>query len=70
MISAMLSIPAWFGIKTWLQNFAYHINFNIIFFAGTLLSVTLLVFIIAVLTVSYNSYRAATANPAQSLKME
>ena len=69
MISALLSIPAWFGIRTWLQNFAYHINFNIIIYAGTLLSVTLVVFIIAILTVSYNSYRAATANPAQSLKL-
>jgi len=70
MISALLSIPAWFGIRAWLQNFAYHIDFNIIIFAGAWLGVITVVLIISILTVSYNSYRAATANPAQSLRME
>ena len=70
MISALLSIPAWFGIRAWLQNFAYHIDFNIILFAGALLGVTMMVLIIAILTVSYNSYKAATANPAQSLRVQ
>ena len=69
-ISAILSIPAWFGIKAWLQNFAYPIDFNILYYAGASLGVTLVVLIIALLTVSINSYRAATANPAQSLRAE
>jgi len=70
LISALLALPAWYGVKAWLQNFAYPIDFNILIYAGTLLGVTLIVLIIAVLTVSYNSYRAATANPAQCLRVE
>ncbi len=69
-ISALLSIPAYFGVRAWLQNFAYHIDFHIGFYALVLLGVTLIILIIALLTVSYNSYRAATANPAESLRVE
>jgi putative ABC transport system permease protein len=69
-ISALISIPAYFGIRAWLQNFAYHIDFNVLVYALVLLGVTLVVLIIALLTVSYNSYQAATANPAESLRVE
>ncbi len=69
-ISALISIPAYFGVRSWLQNFAYHIDFNVLVYAIALLIVTLVVLIIALLTVSYNSYQAATANPAESLRVE
>ena len=69
-ISALISIPAYFGIRAWLQNFAFHIDFNAPVYALVLLGVTLVVLIIALLTVSYNSYRAATANPTESLRVE
>jgi putative ABC transport system permease protein len=69
-ISAIISIPAYFGVRAWLQNFAYHIDFNPLIYALVLVTVTLIVLIIALLTVSYNSYSAATANPAQSLRVE
>ncbi|MEE9462738.1 MAG: ABC transporter permease, partial [Bacteroidales bacterium] len=65
-ISSLIAIPAYFGIRTWLQNFAFHIDFNVIVYALVLLGVTLVVLIVALLTVSYNSYQAATANPAES----
>lgn len=69
-ISALISIPAYFGAKAWLQRFAYHINFQVGIFFLVLLAVTLLVLILAMATVSYHSYRAATANPADSLKVD
>ena len=69
-ISALISIPAYFGVRAWLQNFAYHIDFNTLVYALVLLGVTLVVLVIALLTVSYNSYQAATANPAESLRVE
>ena len=69
-ISALICIPAYFGVRSWLQNFAYHIDFNVLVYAFVLLGVTLVVLIIALLTVSYNSYQAATANPAESLRVE
>ncbi|MCK5461513.1 MAG: FtsX-like permease family protein, partial [Bacteroidales bacterium] len=69
-ISALISIPAYFGVKTWLQNFTYHIDFNVLVYAMILPGVTLVVLIIALLTVSYNSYQAATANPADRVSMQ
>ncbi len=69
-ISTLLSIPLYFGIKQWLQNFAFHIQFNPVLFFIFLLIVSLVVMVIALLTVSYQTYMAATANPANSLRVE
>jgi len=69
-ISAMLSIPAYFGIKAWLQKFAYHLNFHWAYYFLILVIVALVVLILAVLTVSIHSYRAASANPVESLRYE
>ena len=69
-LSALLSIPAYFGIRAWLQKFAYHLNFHWGFYFLVLILVALVVLILAVLTVSIHSYRAATANPVESLRYE
>jgi len=69
-ISALISVPAYFGVKAWLQKFAYHINFQVGVYFLVLLAVVLIVLLLAMLTVSYHSYRAATANPADSLKVD
>ncbi len=69
-ISALISIPAYFGVRAWLQRFAYHINFQVETYFLVLGAVTLVVFILAMATVSFHSYRAATANPADSLKVD
>jgi len=69
-ISALISIPAYFGVKAWLQKFAYHIHFQVGVYFLVLLSVVVTVLILSMLTVSYHSYRAATANPADSLKVD
>ncbi len=70
IISTILSIPAYFGVRAWLQNFAYHINLHLGIYFLVLGLVTLVVMVLALLTVSVHSYRAATANPAESLRME
>ena len=69
-IATALSIPAYFGIKAWMQNFAYHISFNPGVYALILGIVSVMVLLIALLTVSILSYRAAIANPADSLRVE
>lgn len=69
-ISALLSIPAYFGVEAWLQNFAYHITFHPGTYFLVLAGVTLVVLFLALLTVSYITYKAATANPADSIRME
>jgi len=70
MISTLLAIPFFFGIKRWMQNFAYHIDFGFIIYLGYLIVVIVAVLLIALLTVSFIAYRAATTNPAESLRVE
>jgi putative ABC transport system permease protein len=69
-ISALLSIPAYFGVKVWLQRFAYHIPFNPGLYFLVLGFVVITVLVLAFLTISFHSYRAASANPADSLRVE
>lgn len=57
---------AYFVMNRWLQNFAYHVDFNIWLFIGSGIGAL----IIAFLTVSVQSIKAAIANPVQSLKYE
>ncbi len=66
-ISFILASPvAYTIIKWWLNNFAYKVNIGtLIFFAGGLI-----VALIALLSVSYQSVRAANNNPVDSLKYE
>jgi len=66
-IAFFISCPiAWFAMNNWLQNFAYktELSWWIFAFAG------LLAFIVALFTVSWQSWRAATNNPVESLRYE
>jgi putative ABC transport system permease protein len=66
-ISNLIAWPiAYFAMKMWLQNFAYRINIGI----GIFLLSAVLALVIAVLTVSYQSIKAAVANPVESLRYE
>jgi putative ABC transport system permease protein len=69
-VSAIFSVPVYFGISKWLQNFAYRTDFNLSVFALNLVMITVLVLLIALFTVSYVSYSAASRNPAESLRVE
>lgn len=57
---------AYFAVKRWLQDFQYRIDITVWIFIFALL----LSWIIAVLTTAWQSVRAASANPAESLKYE
>jgi len=70
IVSGLISIPAYFGARAWLQKFAYHINFQMGGFFLVLFVVSSIVLLLAMLTVSYHSYKAATANPADSIRSE
>ncbi|MFH0757959.1 MAG: ABC transporter permease [Bacteroidota bacterium] len=67
IISFALSVPAvWFLMSDWLQNYVYRIYLGPAVFLWTIL----LIIIPTALTVSYQSYKAATANPADSIRAE
>jgi len=57
---------AYFGMQQWLNTFVYRTDFGI----GTLFIVGLLALVIAVLTVGYQTVRAASANPVDALHHE
>lgn len=63
----VVSVPlAWWMMDRWLSNFAYHISLT----AGPFITAGVIALAIAGLTVSYQSLRAAVANPVKSLKSE
>jgi putative ABC transport system permease protein len=67
MISIIIACPiAWYVMNKWLQNFAYRISISLWLFilAGAI------ALLIAFLTVSWQSYRAAGKNPIEALRYE
>jgi putative ABC transport system permease protein len=70
VLIAISTIPAWvvsyFVLNKWLQNFSYHVSLSLWEF---LLSMAI-VLLIAIITVSYRTSRAALTNPADVLKYE
>lgn len=67
LISNIVAWPlGWFVMNKWLQNFAYKIEITVWPFIIS----GLLALFIALLTVSYQAIKAATANPIKSLRYE
>jgi putative ABC transport system permease protein len=67
IIAIIIAVPvSWWAINNWLQSFAYHISINWIIFLIACITALL----IALLTVSYESIKAAIANPVKSLRTE
>jgi putative ABC transport system permease protein len=67
IIANLIAWPlSYFALSQWLQEFPYRTNIDLWLFFGT----GLMTFVIAILTVSYQSLRAALSNPADSLRYE
>ena len=67
LIANVLAWPlAWFAMHNWLHNFAYHINITI----WPFLLAGLTAMGIALITVSWQTVKSATANPINALKYE
>lgn len=67
VIAFVIAVPvAWYVMHTWLQHYAYRteISWWIFLLAG------LFALVIAIVTVSWNSWRAATRNPVEALRYE
>jgi putative ABC transport system permease protein len=67
VIAFILATPfAWYMMDNWLQNFAYRIQLGV----GIFLLAGVIALLIAWITVSYQSIKAAIVNPVKSLKNE
>jgi putative ABC transport system permease protein len=67
VIAFIIAVPlAWYGMTKWLEGFAYHVSVNLMIFVyagGAAL-------LIALLTVSVESIRAASSDPVKALRNE
>jgi len=67
VVAWLISCPiAWFAMKKWLMNFAYRTEISWWIFALS----GIIALVIASLTVSWQSWRAATRNPVEALRYE
>ncbi|MEB2784428.1 ABC transporter permease [Algoriphagus persicinus] len=67
LVSIIIAVPlAWYFADNWLKTYAYQTNLSWWIFAGS----GFLLVIIAVVTVGVQAYKAASANPVNSLKSE
>jgi putative ABC transport system permease protein len=67
VIAIVIATPiAWYLMNAWLQDFAYKINlgWSVFVIAG------LIAIVIALITISFQSVKAALANPVKSLRTE
>jgi len=69
LIGMLVAVPViWIFIQSWLETYAYRIeilSYWYVFFAGGILSV-----IIALITVTFKTYRAAVSAPTESIRNE
>ena len=67
IVSNLIAWPiAWYFMGLWLDSFAYHISVNPLLYALA----SVITVIIALLTVSFQTIRAARSNPANTLRYE
>jgi len=67
LISLCIAFPvSWWLMNNWLQTFAYRINMS----ATVFLFVGFFIILITLFTISYQSIKAALANPVKSLRSE
>jgi putative ABC transport system permease protein len=66
-IAFVVAMPfAWFAMHTWLEGFAFRTELSWWIFGLS----GLLALVIALLTVSWQSWKAATRNPVEALRYE
>ncbi len=67
LIALAIAIPlAWFGMKSWLDNYPVRVEISLWVFVGVGIAAVL----IALATVSFQTIKAALVNPIKSLKSE
>jgi putative ABC transport system permease protein len=66
LISSVIAYPvAWFGSRYWMEGFASKVNINPIIY----ILATLITLVIGWMAISYQTYKAASTNPAEALRI-
>jgi len=70
VIATLLAAPVYFVVNSWLQNFAYHINFNVLGFVIILVGAGIITLLLSWISVGGIIINASQKNPADSLRYE
>ena len=66
-VAILISLPlGWFAMSKWLEDFSYRIEIGL----GVFVLAAVLAIVVAIVTVSYQSIKAAIVNPVKSLRSE
>jgi putative ABC transport system permease protein len=67
LIASIIAFPiAWWAMNNWLENFPYRVNISWWIFATAVIAALA----VALITISFQSIKAATSNPVKSLRTE
>jgi putative ABC transport system permease protein len=67
VIANLFAWPAaWFVMSKWLDSFAYHIDMNLLIY----LAAAIVAVLVALVTVSAQTIKAAMTNPSNTLRYE
>jgi putative ABC transport system permease protein len=67
VVSIIIATPvAWYAMNKWLEDYSYRINIG----WGIFVLAGILAIVIALITVSFQSIKAAISNPVKSLRTE
>jgi ABC-type antimicrobial peptide transport system permease subunit len=67
LISCLIAVPvSYYFLHNWLMNYDYRISIG----AGVFVLSALMALIITIITISFQSIKAAIANPVKSLRTE
>jgi putative ABC transport system permease protein len=67
LISVIIALPlGWYFANSWLETYAFQTKLSWWIFAGS----GLVLLVIAIMTVGYQAYKAASSNPVNSLRSE
>ena len=67
LVAILIAVPiAWYFANSWLQSYAFQTDLSWWIFAGS----GVLLIVISLITVGYQAFKAASANPVESLRSE
>jgi len=69
-IGTLLAAPVYFIVRSWLQNFAYHIEFGVVNFVFILIGAGILTLLLSWISVGAIAISASRKNPVDSLRYE
>jgi putative ABC transport system permease protein len=67
IVASCIAVPlSWYGLRQWLEQYAFRINLDIILFVYPVVSI----FLLAIVTIVWKSFKVALADPVDSIRYE